>query len=167
LISIREESLSSQKRNLTMYVSMDISISGSKEEVWKTITDIRSTPEIIEGIEKVEILNDPAEGLVGLKWRQTRTMLGQETAETIWVTEAAPQEVIQTASESRGTVYVTNTSLAAEEDGTRLTMDFQGTPQTLIARVITVITSPLIKNTTRKSMEKELMDIKAAVESKR
>lgn len=94
-------------------------------------------------------------------------MLGQETAETIWVTEAAPQEVIQTASESRGTVYVTNTSLAAEEDGTRLTMDFQGTSQTLIAKVITVITSPLIKNTTRKSMEKELMDIKAAVESKR
>lgn len=60
MISIREESLSSHKRNLTMYVSMDISISGSKEEVWKTITDIRSTPEIIEGIEKVEILEDPA-----------------------------------------------------------------------------------------------------------
>lgn len=55
-------------------------INADRKSVWNTITDIENAPQTISGIEKVEILEKPASGMVGFKWRETRTMFGQTGA---------------------------------------------------------------------------------------
>jgi carbon monoxide dehydrogenase subunit G len=54
-----------------MIVEAQVTINGSKTAVWAAITDIENAAEIISGIEKIEILAKPANGLVGLKWAET------------------------------------------------------------------------------------------------
>ena len=53
-----------------MLVEAQLTINGSKEAVWAAITDIENASEIISGIEKIEIVEKPANGLVGLRWRR-------------------------------------------------------------------------------------------------
>ena len=49
-----------------MIVEAQVTINGSKAAIWAAITDIENASEIISGIEKIEVLEKPANGLVGL-----------------------------------------------------------------------------------------------------
>ena len=139
-------------------------IDGSREEVWKVITDIEGSPDFISGIEKVEVLERPATGIVGLKWQETRTMFGQTATEIMWVTEAEQNVSYQTRAESHGAVYESGFTLADEDGGTHLTMFFEGTPTSFFARLMSAITSPFFKGATEKAVRQDLIDIKARVE---
>ena len=48
-----------------MIVEAQVTINGSKAAIWSAITNIENASEIISGIEKIEILEKPAGGLVG------------------------------------------------------------------------------------------------------
>lgn len=50
-----------------MIVKVQIAINGSREAIWRVVTDIENASEAISGIEKIEILEQPKNGLVGLK----------------------------------------------------------------------------------------------------
>ena len=50
----------------TMFVEVQITINGPKAAVWAAITNIENASEIISGIMKIEVLEKPASGLVGL-----------------------------------------------------------------------------------------------------
>lgn len=50
-----------------MLVEVEVTIHGSKEAIWAAITDIENASETIRGIESIEILEKPANWLVGLK----------------------------------------------------------------------------------------------------
>ena len=52
-----------------MNVEVQVDINGTKEDVWKVITDIENSTNTISGIEKIEILEKPADSFVGLKWQ--------------------------------------------------------------------------------------------------
>ena len=60
-----------------MLVEAQITINASKAAIWAAITDIENASEIITGIEKIEIVEKPAAGLVGLRWRETRMLFGK------------------------------------------------------------------------------------------
>ena len=66
-----------------MQFKMRVPVKASKQEVWKSITDFETAADRISGIDEIEILNKPAEGLVGLKWKETRTMFGKTATETM------------------------------------------------------------------------------------
>jgi carbon monoxide dehydrogenase subunit G len=51
-----------------MIVEAQVTISGPKAAIWAAITDIENAAETVSGIEKIEVLEKPASGLVGLKW---------------------------------------------------------------------------------------------------
>jgi hypothetical protein len=41
------------------------------------MTDIENASKIISGIDKIEVVEKPTHGLVGLRWRETRMLFGK------------------------------------------------------------------------------------------
>jgi carbon monoxide dehydrogenase subunit G len=149
-----------------MNIEVQVDINGTKEEVWKVITDIENSTETIRGIEKIEVLEKPADSFVGLKWRETRTMFGKTATEVMWITDAEENKSYKTRAESHGAVYVTKFDLSEEGKNVRLTMNFEGTPQTFGAKIMSALMGGMMKKSTEEALMQDLMDIKAKVEDK-
>ncbi|MFC1595482.1 SRPBCC family protein [Gemmatimonadota bacterium] len=147
-----------------MDVQVEVTINSSRADVWKVITDIENSPNTITGIENVEIMERPDAGLVGLKWRETRTLFGKTATEVMWITDVTETENYKTRAESHGAVYTTHLTVSDVGDATRLTMEFTGVPQTFGARVMAAMTGVIFNRATRKALMKDLIDIKSAVE---
>jgi uncharacterized membrane protein len=147
-----------------MDIKVQVTIEGSKEKVWNVITDIANSPKTISGIEKVDVLEKPAQGLVGLKWEETRVMFGREATEIMWITDVIENESYKTRAESHGAVYVTDLTLSGQNGKTQLTMTFSSEPQTLSAKLMSAITGRLFRKSTEEALMQDLLDIKAAVE---
>src|SRR5690349_12100478 len=94
-----------------MLVEAKVTINASKAAVWAVAADIENSAEIIGGIEKIEILEKPAKGLTGLRWRETRMLFGEAAAVEKWITEAVENESYKTRAEDRGMAFLTTVSL--------------------------------------------------------
>lgn len=148
-----------------MKVEVQIDINASKSEVWKAITNIQNASEIISGVEKIEILNKPENGLVGLKWKETRMYFGKPSAIDKWITEAVENKFYKTRSEMDGFIFVTTMSISDGGNKISLTSTHETQSQGIIAKIKSV---PMIffKGILRKAILKDLNDIKFAVEHK-
>ena len=147
-----------------MKMSAQVSIQGSREEIWKVITDIENCTERISGIEELEILERPESGLLGLKWRETRTMFGKTATEVMWITDVDENQSYDVRAESHGSVYESRLSIGDEGNHHVLKMDFDGQPQTLMAKLMMITMGWMFKGATEKALKQDLEDIKAAVE---
>lgn len=147
-----------------MNLSVTIDINAPKETVWAKITDIEKSVETISGIEEIEVLEKPDNGLVGLKWRETRTLFGKQATEVMWITEAEENHYYKTRAESHGAIYTTILKLEEQESQTELSMTFGGQAQTTVAKIMSALMMPFFKKATRKALEKDLEDIKKASE---
>jgi hypothetical protein len=147
-----------------MKVRVQIPIEGSKEDIWKVITDIENATSRISGIEKVEIHHQPDEGVEGLKWTETRTLFGKTATETMWITEAEENHYYKTRAESHGAIYLSTMEISEEKGQRFLSMELASQAQSFGAKVMSVLLAPLFKNATKKALLKDLEDIKAAVE---
>ncbi len=116
-----------------MKVQVSIPIKASKESIWNVISDIENAEKNITGIEKVEVLEKPDDGLNGLKWRETRTMFGKEATEVMWVTDSEPNRFYKTRAESHGMIYVSTMEIESGEDHEVLTMSFEGEAQSFMS----------------------------------
>ncbi len=147
-----------------MQLTESIPVLRPPEQVWATITDIQHCAQVITGILSVEVLEQPKDGLVGLKWRETREMFGKAASETMWITHADAPNSYQTRAESHGAVYISGFTLEPDGEHTVLTMSFRGEPQTLSARVMAFLMAPMIKKAMVKVIHQDLLDIKRFVE---
>lgn len=147
-----------------MLVEARVTINGSKAAIWAAMTNIENSAEIIRGIEKIEVLERPATGLVGLKWRETRTLFGKPATAEKWITEAAENEFYKTRAESDGFVFLSTTSIAESRGGMTLTSSHDSKPQSIVARLMSIPMGLLFKGVARKALLQDLYDIKAAVE---
>lgn len=148
-----------------MLVQAQIPIHGTKEAVWSAITNIRKAPEIIRGIEKIEILHQPADGLIGLKWKETRMYFGKPAAIDKWITEATPQVMFKTRAEMDDYVFITTMRLDETPDGILLTSTHETQPQGWFAKLKS-LPMVLFKGMLKKAIMEDLKDIKAAAEKK-
>jgi len=89
-----------------MIVEAQVTINGSKAAIWAVITNIANASETISGIENIEVLEKPANGLVGLRWRETRMLFGKPATAEKWITDAAENEFYTTRAEDGGFVFV-------------------------------------------------------------
>lgn len=149
-----------------MRVTVDTEIAAPRADVWRIVTDIENAATTIKAIESVEILERPQAGIVGLKWRETRTMFGQKATEVMWVTDAVEGAHYATRAESHGSVYKSRIDLEDRNGRTRLAMTFEGEPKSIGARIMWGLTGFLFKGATRKAIAQDLADIKAALEGK-
>ena len=147
-----------------MKVQARVCIDGTRERIWQVITDIEGSEKTIGAIEGIEVLEKPASGLIGLKWRETRTMFGKTATEVMWITDVKENDYYQTRAESHGAIYISKLQIEEQEGKTYLTMAFDGQAQSLKARIMSVATGFLFKSATQKALRKDLEDIKAAVE---
>ena len=149
-----------------MKLTIDIEIKAPKEKVWKVITDIENSVNTISGIEKIEILNKPKDTVVGLKWKETRTIFGKSATETMWITEATENDYYKTRAESNGAIYQTILKLSEKENTTFLTMEFSTEAISLKGKIMAFIFGRMLSKSMKKLIEKDLMDIKNIVENK-
>lgn len=150
-----------------MKVTTEIEISSPREIVWAVITDIENWTSMISNISDIKIINKPADGIVGLKWEETRNILGKEATETLWVVDSVENEYYYSRAESHGSVYITKFSLSDLRDKTLLTISFSGEPQTLFVRTVSLCVEPFVKSTIINVLNKDLEDIKKQVDIRR
>lgn len=148
-----------------MIVQAQITIKGTRTEAWPVITNIRNASEIISGIERIEILNEPAKELVGLKWRETRMYFGKPAAVDKWITDAVEYEFYKTRAEMDGFIFITTMTLLESSGNISLISSHETKPQGFIAKMKSL---PMIffRNILKKAILQDLNDIKTAVEHK-
>ena len=150
-----------------MIVEAQVGIQGSRAAVWAAMADIEHAAGFIGGIESIEVLERPARGLVGLKWRETRMLFGKPAGAVKWVTEAVENEGYTTRAEEQGFVYTATLSLAEGPGGVTLTSAHDSRPQTFGARLMALPMGLFFKGAIRKALLQDLSDIKAVVERTR
>src|SRR5436190_9534590 len=121
-----------------MIVEAQVTINGSKAAIWAAITNIENASEIISGIKKIEVLEKPANGLVGLKWRETRILFGKPATVEKWITDAAENEFYKTRAEDGGFVFLSAMRISASSGGITLTSAHESKPQGIVARLMSI-----------------------------
>lgn len=146
-----------------MIVKAQVTINGSKSAAWKAITDIRNAAAIISGVEKIEILDEPSGGLVGLKWRETRMYFGKPEAIDKWITEAVDHSFYKTRAEMDGFIFLTTMTITESSAGILLESAHETQSQGIMAKIKS-LPMFLFKGVIRKTVLQDLNDIKKAVE---
>jgi hypothetical protein len=155
---------SNPTRNI-MLVEAQVTINGSKAAIWAAITNIENASETISGIENIEVLEKPANGLVGLRWRETRMLFGKPATAEKWITDAAENAFYKTRAESDGFVFLSTISISESSSGSiTLTSSHDSQPQGIVARLLSIPMGFLFKGVAKKAILQDLNDIKAAVE---
>ena len=147
-----------------MIVEAQVTINGSKAAIWAAITNIENASETISGIENIEVLEKPANGLVGLKWRETRMLFGKPATVEKWITDAAENEYYKTKAEQDGFLFLSTTSISESSGGITLTSSHESRPQGIVAKLLSTPMVFLFKGVAKKALLQDLNDIKAAVE---
>ena len=149
-----------------MLIEVQVDIYGSKEAIWAAITNIENASETISGIKKIEVLEKPANGLVGLKWRETRMLFGKPATAEKWITDAAENAYYKTRAESHGFIFLSTMSISDSRDGVTLTSIHDSIPQSIGARIQSIPMGFLFKGVAKKALLQDLHDIKLAIERK-
>lgn len=146
-----------------MIVEAQVTINGSKAAIWAAITDIENASETFSGIEKIEVLEKPARGLIGLRWRETRIYFGKPATVEKRITDAAEDEFYKTRAESDGFVFLSTMSISESSGAVTLTSSHDSKPQGIVA-TLKSIPMPLFKGMVKKALLQDLNDVKSAVE---
>src|SRR6516225_3626768 len=148
-----------------MFVEAQVTINGSKAAVWAAITNIENASETISGIENIEIVEKPANGLVGLRWRETRMLFGKPATAEKWITDAAENAFYKTRAEDNGFVFLSTMSISENSRGSMtLTSSHDSQPQGIVARLMSIPMGLFFKGVAKKAILQDLNDIKSAVE---
>ena len=149
-----------------MLVDAQVTINAPEAAVWAAITDIENAADDLSGVESIEVLEKPASGLVGLRWRETRMYFGKPATVEKWITDAAENKFYKTRAESDGFVFLTTMNISKNGGGSvTLTSSHDSQPQGFVAKLKS---KPmfLFKGVIRKALTQDLRDIKTAVERK-
>ena len=146
-----------------MLVEAKINIAASRSAVWTVITDIENAADILSGVEKVEIVEKPASGLVGTRWRETRMYFGKPATVGKQITEAVENDFYRTSAQDSGFEFLATLSIAETADGVTLTSSHDTQSQGFVAKLKSM---PMIffKGVIRKALLQDLQDIKTAAE---
>lgn len=147
-----------------MIVEAQVTINGSRAAIWAAITNIENASEIISGILKIEVLEKPANGLVGLKWRETRTLFGKSATADKWITDAVENEFYKTRAEDGGFVFLSTMSISESGGGMKLSSSHDSQPQGIVAKLMSIPMGLFFKGVAKKALLQDLNDIKSAVE---
>ncbi|MGI9287800.1 MAG: SRPBCC family protein [Pseudomonadales bacterium] len=151
---------------MALIASHSKKIMAAPQSVWGVVSDIENSAAVITGIKNIEILETIAgPEIVGLKWKETREWMGRDAIEVMWITDASAPSFYETRAESHGCVYQSRIALGPTSTGTRLTMDFNCQPISLVAKLMWALTGWMAKKSLCKIIDQDLEDIKVAVEN--
>ena len=145
-------------------IELQTQIAAPIDVVFEHLTDFANAPQMVNGITNVKMLTeDPLR--VGTRFEETRVMFGKEAVEQMEVTALEPPRLYTLGAESHGSRYASTFRLDERDGGTHVHLDFQATPLTLVAKVMSVLMKPMMKSVMNECA-KDLEDIKNFVEAK-
>lgn len=150
-----------------MIVEAQVQLQANPAAIWAVLTDIERAAQVVQGIEKIEIVERPASGLVGLRWRETRMLFGDPATVEKWITAAVENESFTTRAESDGFVFMTTHRLVPGAAGTTLIGSHDSQPQCLLSKLKAIPMALFFKGVIRKHILQDLNDIKTAVEQRK
>jgi hypothetical protein len=148
-----------------MLVEAQVNINAPKTAIWAVMNDIDNAGNILSGVEKIEVIEKPAEGLVGMTWRETRMYFGKPATVEKRITEAAENEFYKTRAEDSGFVFLSTVSISGDDGSVTLSTSHDTQPQGFVAKLKSTPMF-LFKGVIKKALLQDLSDIKAAVEQK-
>src|SRR5262249_6076491 len=104
-----------------MIVEAELTIQGSKAAVLAAIADIEKAEDNVSRIMKIEVVQKPPAGIVGLRWRETRMLFGKPATVEKWITDARENEFYKTRAESDGFIFLTTVRMSEDSGGIRVT----------------------------------------------
>jgi hypothetical protein len=140
-----------------MKISVEARSQAPPEILYATHMDIAHWPDFINGIDKVELLSEGPVG-VGTKLRETRTMLGRPATEVMTIAALDPPRRTILTADSHGAHYVTTVAFLPDGSGSRVIFDFEATPQTFAARVMSLFTVFFVSGL-RKMLRSDVEDL--------
>lgn len=138
-------------------------ISAPSADVFRVAVDFSQLAQRVRGIDRVEMLTEGATQ-VGTRFRETRTMMGKEATEEMWVTVFEPPQKFCVEAESCGCHYKTWHYFMPIEEGTEVRLEFSGRPVSVLGWLMTPLTS-LMLGSIKKMISADLDDLKSAVET--
>ncbi|ROS75284.1 polyketide cyclase/dehydrase/lipid transport protein [Cellulomonas sp. PhB143] len=98
-----------------------------RDAVWRVVTDTTNAAQVLRGVEKIEVLEGEVYE-VGLRWRETRRILGRSASEEMEVVAVEPGVSTRIEAWSSGVRYTTIFELQAIGPKTRVVVHFRGDP---------------------------------------
>jgi hypothetical protein len=145
-----------------MIVEAQVTIDGSRPAIWAVMTDMENAAAFISGIERIAVIEKPATGLVGLRWRETRMYFGKPATVEKRITDSAENEFYTTRAEMDGFVFLSTMRLSDAGGAVTVTSIHETRPQGIVAR-FQALPMFLFRGVVRKALLQDLNDIKAAV----
>lgn len=143
-------------------MKIETHIKAPVERVFQQATNFSNAPEFIEGITKVEMLTDGPVG-VGTRFRETRIMFKREATEEMEVTDFRSPNAYTLGCENHGCRYQSEFQFTPVDGGTRVSMTFEAQPLTTVAKIMSILTRPMMKSVAKHCL-KDLEDIKRSIE---
>jgi len=140
-------------------ITVSRTIDASVERVFETVSNIEGFARAVPDIVKVEFLSEERRG-VGTRFRETRVMKGREAATELVVTEYEPNRRVRLVSDTHGTVWDSVFTVTAQERGSLLELTMEARPYRLLTR----LTTPLIKGMMKKALSADMDAVKAYCE---
>lgn len=149
-----------------MKTATEVEINQPLAAVWALVIDIEHSANVISAINDIEVVDKGNDNKVGFKWRETRTMMGKDATETMWISEILPESYYVVLAESHGTKYRSTIEVAAiNASTTKLKMTFSGEPTTLVSKILSKLMMPFFKGSITKMLHQDLLDIKHHLEN--
>ena len=147
-------------------VTVDIEINASPLRTFEVFSDLENAAANVRGIQKMEILTEGPVGK-GTRFRETRIMMGKEATEEMEITEFTPGELYAHEANSHGSQYISTYRFEPAGDATRVSMTFEGRPQSFMAKVMTLTLGWMMTGMIRKCVGEDFNDLKAVAEQHR
>src|SRR5437868_2489860 len=118
-----------------MLVEAQVNINAPKTAIWAVMTDIENAATILKGVEKIEVIEKPADGLIGMRWRETRMYFGKPATVEKQITEAVENEYYKTTAEDSGFVFLSTMRIFGDDGGVTLSTTHDAQPQGFVAKL--------------------------------
>ncbi len=145
-------------------MTMTESFDAPPQELFRVMTDLEGCPERIEDIIKVEVLTDGPVG-VGTRWNETRKVMGREATEQMEIVAFEDGRSYTVRCESCGCEsHWSFTFEPSSDGGTSLRFDSSFKALTFPAKIMSIVTAPMMRSMMKKCIEKDMGDIRRSLQ---
>lgn len=144
-------------------ISVRREIEAPVERVFGLASDFENAARTITAIQRIEMLT-PGPVRIGTRFKETRRMFGREASEEMEVVAFEPPNRYVLLAKSHGCRYDSELTFTPSGSGTEVEMRFEATPLSFMAKVMSVVMSPMMRKALVECVKKDLDDLKAAAE---
>jgi len=145
-----------------MELSLTRNTTASAASIWRVFIEIDHAAERISGIEHIDIIEAPENGLVGLKWLETRRMHGRKSTAELQMTHIKSGRLVEVESYAAGCRFLSKLMLHDKGEQRIIEMSFKSFPNNFFSKLIMRFIGQKMLNSMKTLIEQDLLDIDIA-----